>query len=65
MKDLKDVMVTNSVIDFNNGLQTGAQIERSRIVELIRDTYQDLDCEEYGSMVWTEDIVKLITGEQE
>ena len=40
--------------------ELGAEAERERIINLIRDTYIDMELQELGSMVWTEDIVDLI-----
>ena len=44
------------------GIKEGEKRERERILKLIRDTYVDLDKEEIGSFVWTEDIIELIEG---
>jgi hypothetical protein len=47
---------------WTEGIKEGEKRERERILKLIRDTYVDLDKEEIGSFVWTEDIIKLIEG---
>lgn len=36
--------------------------ERSRIINLIRETYNKPELEEYGAFVFSEDIVELIQG---
>jgi len=46
--------------DVDKWIQIAVQRERQRIVTLIRQTYADLENEETGSLVWTEDIVELI-----
>lgn len=38
----------------------GVEAERKRIIELIRKTYVDTDFEEYGSFVYSEDVIELI-----
>jgi hypothetical protein len=45
------------------GIKEGEKRERERILKLIKDTYVDLDKEEIGSFVWTEEIIELIEKE--
>jgi hypothetical protein len=45
---------------WTEGIKEGEKRERERILKLIRDTYVDLDKEEIGSFVWTEEIIELI-----
>jgi hypothetical protein len=47
---------------WTEGIKEGEKRERERILKLIRDTYVDLDKEELGSFVWTEEIIELIEG---
>jgi hypothetical protein len=42
------------------GIKEGEKRERERILKLIKDTYVSPDKEEFGSFVWTEDIIELI-----
>jgi hypothetical protein len=46
------------------GIKEGEKRERERIIKLIKDTYVDLDKEEIGSFVWTEEIIELIQENQ-
>lgn len=48
---------------YAKGYLTGAYDERLRIIDLIRNTYTDSKHEEWGSLEWTQDIIKLIQGE--
>ena len=45
---------------WTEGIKSGEKRERERNLKLIRDTYVDLDKEEIGSFVWTEEIIELI-----
>jgi len=45
------------------GIKEGEKRERERILKLIKDTYVSPDKEEFGSFVWTEDIIELIEKE--
>jgi hypothetical protein len=47
---------------WTEGIKEGEKRERERILKLIKDTYVDLDKEEIGSFVWTEEIIELIEG---
>jgi hypothetical protein len=46
------------------GIKEGEKRERERILKLIKDTYVYPDKEEFGSFVWTEDIIELIQENQ-
>jgi hypothetical protein len=46
------------------GIKEGEKRERERILKLIKDTYVSPDKEEFGSFVWTEDIIELIQENQ-
>jgi hypothetical protein len=49
-----------SIEDLERMRRFGNYEERERIVKLIESIYNDETVEEYGSMVWTSDIIELI-----
>lgn len=63
MSDLQDTIANAGIKAFNSGYLAGAYDERLRIIDLIRITYTDSKHEEWGSLEWTQDIIKLIQGE--
>jgi hypothetical protein len=67
MSDINELIATNTVRAFNQGLQFGEMEERERIIELLDSLdiqFTDLDDPDYivGDAL---DLIKLIKGEQE
>jgi hypothetical protein len=47
------------------GIKEGEKRERERILKLIKDTYVDPSKEEWGSFIFSDDIIELIEGKTE
>jgi hypothetical protein len=46
------------------GIIEGRKLERERIINLIKETYEAEEFFELGSFVWTTDVIELIEGKE-
>ncbi len=65
MSDLQDLIATNAVRAYNQGLERGVASERERIIELLETWGQEAGCYCCASDVAAADIIAEIKGEQE
>jgi len=49
---------------WTEGIKEGRKLERERIINLIKETYEAEEFFELGSFVWTTDVIELIEGKE-
>ena len=49
---------------WTEGIKEGRKLERKRIINLIKETYEAEEFFELGSFVWTTDVIQLIEGKE-
>jgi hypothetical protein len=49
---------------WTEGIIEGRKLERERIINLIKETYEAEEFFELGSFVWTTDVIELIEGKE-
>lgn len=64
MSDLNDLIATNSINAFNQGVQTGVRQEQERIIKLLDDPSVFGIWADHGiGLVFRENLIALIKGE--
>lgn len=59
MSDLQDIIATNAIQSFNQGVATGERVERERIIKLLEGQFAS----SYWSDLSPEYLLELIKGE--